>query len=378
LVALALAFVGLMPAALAYAAPAIELTRGSGEPVESITTQLGATVTNGGNDELSLFIKPTGGAGCAANPDADSGETVIDSLITSGVNPVRFAQNWTVRVAGEYRVCAWVTGNDDEEVLAAAETTFHVRQPHLALSISAPATAALNQTFQVLTTAQAETEREVREYVLPNAGDGCPANAAAARNASGEEEVLYWNVTGGPLTESRNESLSAYGSYLFCAYFEYPNAESPPELAASTQTAVIPPPPPCVVPGFTIGSPLASEEGRLRAASCSVGAIHYAASANVRRGGVIGLNPRPGTTIATGAPVAIYVSAGRPCVVPPVRAGATAKHVEHLLSAADCGYVVVHVRSRRVRRGAVIGLGSHARSRLFPLTRVRVLVSRGR
>ena len=34
--------------ASASAAPTIELTRGTVEPVESITTQLGAVVTNGG------------------------------------------------------------------------------------------------------------------------------------------------------------------------------------------------------------------------------------------------------------------------------------------------------------------------------------------
>jgi hypothetical protein len=369
---------GLAPVTLAYAAPTIELTRGSAEPVESITTQLGAVVSNGGNDQFWMHVKPTGGEGCAANPEADAGESVIRNFITSEANPVTVTQNWAFRLAGNYRVCAWVTGGSHEETQAAAEATFGVRPPHLALSISAPATAGLNQTFQVLTTAQAETEREVREYVLPNTGDGCPANAAAAGNASGESEVLSWNVTGGPFTESRNESLNAYGIYLFCAYFQYPSTESPPELAASAQTAVIPPPPPCVVPSFTFGSSLASVEGRLRAASCSIGAIHYAASTSIRRGGVIGLKPRPGTTLATGAPVAIDVSAGRPCDVPSVRAGANAKHVEHSLSAADCGFVVVHARSRRVRRGAVIGLGSRARSHLFPLTRVRVVVSSGR
>jgi hypothetical protein len=368
----------LASAAPAFASPTLELTRGSAEPVESITTQVGAVVTNGGNDELLMHVKPTGGEGCGANPSADAGEGVINSSITSETNPVSFTQNWTFGAAGNYRVCAWVTGNSTTEVLTSAEATFHVRPPHLALSLSSPASVAPNQTFQIATTAQTETERAVWVYVVPNTGSGCPANAAAASNASGSRTVLSgWEVTGGPLIESKNETIQTPGVYLVCAYVEYPGTESAPEITASAQTSVVPPPPPCVVPAFASGAPLASVEVSVRAASCSVGAINYSAS-SVHRGGVLGLNPRPGTTLAAGAPVAIDVSAGRPCVVPSVKPGANVRHVEHLLNAADCRAVIVHAHSRRVHRGAVIGLASRAHSHLFPLTQVRVVVSSGR
>jgi len=366
-------------AAPAWASPTIELTRGNVEPVESITTQLGSVVKDGGNDYFFLNVKPTGGEGCGANPDADAGEGVINSFVTPETNPVSFTQNWTFRLAGNYLVCAWVTTGNTEEVLTSAQATFHVRQPHLALSISVPATVASNQTFEIATTAQAETERSAWEYVLPNTGDGCPSNAAAAGNASGSRAVLnWWNVTGGPLTESKNESIESPGVYLFCAYFEYPSTESTPELAASAQTTVVEPPPPCVVPGFGFGGALASVEGSLSAASCSVGAIHYSASRSVSPGGVLGLDPGSGTTLAAGAPVAIDVSAGRPCVVPSVNMRANVQRVVRLLGVADCRAVIVHARSRHVRRGAVIGLESRAHSYLFPLTQVRVVVSSGR
>jgi hypothetical protein len=374
--AVSLAFVAAAPA---LASPTIELTRGNAEPVESITTQLGSIVSNAGDDEFFLHVKPTGGEGCAANPDADAGEDVISSDVSSETSPISFSQNWTFRLAGNYRVCAWVTTGDIEEVLASAEATFHVRQPHLALSVSVPATVAPNQTFQIMTTAQAETERSVWEYVLPNTGAGCPANAAAASNASGSRTVLYsWNVTGGPFTESKNESLQSPGAYLVCSYFEYPNTESTPEFAANAEITVVAPPALCVVPAFAFGAALGSVEDSLHGASCSVGAIHYTTSTSVRRGGVLGLNPDPGTKLGAGAAVAIDVSAGGPCVVPSVKAGTNVRHVEHLLTTAHCGFVVVHAQSRRVRRGTVIGLGSRAHSHLFPLTPVRVVVSSGR
>ena len=76
--------------------------------------------------------------------------------------------------------------------------------------------------------------------------------------------------------------------------------------------------------------------------------------------------------------MSVIVSAGRECVIPSVRPGATVGHVKHLLAAADCGAVIVHAHSRHVRRGRVIGLGSRTHSRLFPLSKVRVVVSAGR
>jgi hypothetical protein len=378
LVTAASALVAFGFAATAFAAPTIELTRGTAEPVESITTQLGAVVGNGGNDYFRLYVKPAGGEGCAANAQADHGEGVLGESVTAETSPVRFSRNWTFQAAGMYKVCAWVT-KGSEEVQAFAETTFTVRAPHLALSISVPPSVQPQQTFQVSTTAQAETERPVWEYVMPNTGSGCPANADAASRASGASGVLGdWSVTGGPFTETKNESLSSPGSYLFCAYFEYPSIESPPELSASAQMRVVPPPPPCVVPAFHPGAGLGSVEPSIVASSCSIGNISYAASSKVGRGGVLALSPAPGTKLGSGAPVSIVVSAGRPCIVPPIRAGSNLRNVEHLLAAANCRAVVVHTHSRHVRRGRVVGLGSRAHSRLFPLTRVRVVVSAGR
>jgi hypothetical protein len=367
-------------AATATAAPALELTRGAAEPVESITTQLGATVSNGGNDFLFVHLKPVGGEACGANVPADHGEEVVNESISSATSPVALSHNWTFRNAGSYRICAWVaTSYNGEGVVAFAESTMAVRAPHLALAISVPAQVAPDQTFQVLTTAQAETERQAWEYAIPNTGDGCPANAKAAENAPGANEIFgYWAVTGGPLTETRDYSLSLRGSYLFCAYFQYPGTESAPELTASAETTVVTPPPPCVVPGVHIGGSLASIKRSIRAASCSVGKISSAPSASVGRGGVLGLSPGPGAKRSAGAAVSIIISAGRPCVVPSVRTGSTLAHVERQLAAADCTATVIQVRSRHVRRGDVVNLSMRAHARLFPRSKVGILISTGR
>ena len=313
------------------------------------------------------------------NAEADSAESVFSfESVTKETNPITLSHNWTFRSAGNYRVCAWVT-NSPSEAVAFGETTLQVRKPHLALSVSVPPTVAENQTFQVVTTAQAETERPVYEYALPNAGAGCPANAAAASGASGAHTVLYgWDVTGGPFNESKNESIESPGSYVFCAYFEYEGIENSPELTATATTNVVAPPPPCVVPQFASGASLASVEQEIRAADCTVGSISSVASTKVARGVVLGLNPASGTKLSAGAAVNIVESAGRPCVVPVVKSGSTLAHVEHQLTAADCTASISYVHSRHVRRGRVVGLASRPHNQLSPRAKVRVIVSAGR
>ena len=366
--------------ALASPAPTIELTRGTAEPVESITTQLGAIVGNAGEDYLTIHLKPVGGEACGTNVPADHGEGVVSEFLSTNSNPITISHNWTFQTAGTYRICAWVTtGSAGEDVVAHAEGTITVRIPHLSLSLSVPPSVSPNQTFQVVTTAQTETERQAWEYVMPNTGVGCPANANAAERASGVSTVLYnWAVTGGPFTETKNYSLSSPGSYLFCAYFEYPGRESVPELTANATMTVVEPPPPCVVPKLASGTGLASVEQTIRAADCTVGKIISVASTKVARGGVLSLNPVSGTKLSAGAAVSIVESAGRPCVVPAVKSDSTLAHVEHQLAAADCTATISHLHSRHVRRGRVIGLASRPHTRLSPRAKVRVLVSAGR
>jgi beta-lactam-binding protein with PASTA domain len=109
-----------------------------------------------------------------------------------------------------------------------------------------------------------------------------------------------------------------------------------------------------------------------------VGAIYYTASSSVHSGGVLGLSLATGTKLGSGAAVGIVVSAGRPCIVPFVKAGSSVGRAKRLLAAGNCGATIIHMRSRHVRRGQVVRLGSRAHSRLFPLSRVRIVVSKGR
>jgi hypothetical protein len=233
---------GIAPASAEAAT--MQLTVGA-DPVESVTTQLGATGSGASSsDSLYLNVKPAGGTACGANHSADDGSTVIYSY-SIGSNPnYNQSRNWTFQAAGSYLLCGWLENGNT--VNARASMPFTVRAPHITLSVSAPASATTGQTFQVSTTAQTETDRTVSTYAIPDTGNGCPANAAAASSASGSRTVIYeWDVVGGPLTRTENATYTNAGTYLYCAYVQYPRNDSPPEATASGKTSVVSPPQPC-------------------------------------------------------------------------------------------------------------------------------------
>jgi len=311
------ALLSLCAVSAAAAAPRLELTVGS-EPVESVATQFGGVVSGATKgDGLWVTIQPAGGERCAANPITDHGNNVIEAYLTE-TGPFTASHNYTFQTAGSYILCGWVTGTEGyEHAVAAAEKPVTVRQPHLTLSVYAPAGVSPGQTFQITTTAQTETTRAVWEYLLPSTGDGCAANAQAASEAAGVMELIgYWNVIGGPSIETKNETLTAPGIYEVCAYIEYPGRESPPEATAVTQMEVVPPPPqappppPCVVPVVKRRSTLARVERQLTAAHCTL-AIRHLHSRRVPRGRVIGLTLRAHTRLAPNARVTVLVSSGR-------------------------------------------------------------------
>jgi hypothetical protein len=370
----------------AAAEPTLSLATGP-DPVESITTQILASGSSASKDAgLSVTLKPTGGAGCGANFSADlgaGGDAVLNQAVAEG--PFSKSVNRTFETAGSYLACGWLNNEAELEspVVARSSLTFTVRPPHLSLSISAPMTVRPAQTFQVVTTAQAEVTRTVEEYVLPNTGRGCPANAGAAAGTPGAMRVNWhsygWSVNGGPFSESVNETLQSAGQYLVCAYVEYPSSQSPPELTASAAIAAVSPPPPCIVPGFTSTTRLRAIQRAIAAARCVVGKIRYAASRRIRSGYVSALSPAPGRGLPGGTAVNVTISTGSPCVVPRVFAGSALGNAERRVRLAHCAVGRVHTaRSRRYRRGRVLRLGARAGQVLRSHAPIEIVISAGR
>jgi hypothetical protein len=282
--------------------------------------------------------------------------------------PLSQSVNHTFENAGSYLLCGWL--NDDTQVndpvVATASLIVTVRPPHLALSVAAPASVAVGQTFQLVTTAQAEVERNVEVFVLPNTGRGCPANASAADSTSGVLPVDFpvhgnsWPVDGGPFAEVVNLTLSGAGQYLACAYVQYQSDQSPPEITASASIAAVAPPPPCIVPAYSSSVTRQKvAEQAIRVSGCALGAVRHLASRTVRAGYVIGLSAPAGKHLAPGTAVAISVSTGPPCIVPHVSAGTALSIAERRLSANHCSVgKISSARSRRYRHGRVLRLGA--------------------
>jgi hypothetical protein len=372
--------------ATAAADPALTLSTGS-DPAESIPTQIivGGTTTDS-ETALSVTIKAAGGQGCGASFSADGGSTIYSpSFVAAG--SITKSVDHTFDNAGAYLLCGWLShdGQTGRPVVATASLSFNVRQPHLALALVAPTVVQPEQTFQILTTAQAEVARLFNEVIIPNTNRGCPANASAAEHTSGEQGVYFaahgtgWIVDGGPFTESANVVLRSVGQYLVCAYAQYPTSQTPPEISATAAVSVVTPPPPCIVPKFTSTTKLKTIESAIKAAGCAVGKIRRAANRRVRSGYVSGVSPAPGTRRAAGTPVNVTVSTGPPCVVPKISAGTALGTAERRLREAHCATGKLRsARSRRYRRGRVMRLGSRPGSVLPSYAPVEITVSSGR
>lgn len=224
----------------------LEITVGA-DPVESLTTVLGATGTAPvGYGQVLWSVHPAGGAGCGPDPKHDSGHiaTAESNQAGEGHSPGDYhvSADWTPAASGSYLLCGWLV--EYEDVLAHASLPFSVRAPHLSVSLSAPSTVRVGHTFRVTTTAQAEAPRKLYEYIVPNRGGACPLNAAAASsrahvvdpNLGPGANVNIWSVNGGPFSKTFSESLGRAGAWLVCAYFQYGSTSNPPE--ASTSAAI--------------------------------------------------------------------------------------------------------------------------------------------
>jgi hypothetical protein len=401
-------------AALATAAQANDITAAvAADPVESITTQIGASGTNtdGSGQNVYATVKPSGGAGCAANYSADTGTTVISAGVTRG-SPFNLTVDHVFKAPGAYLLCAWLQPMfQTTNVTASFSTTVAVRIPQLSLSFGVPTAVPTGQLFQVATTTQAEAQRYLYSYVIHDTGRGCPANGGAAANGSAiSMHGGGYSVVGGPSTLTENFTLQSPGAYLLCGYlntdsfsaglppeatgsaafsvFDPPVVQTPPQSppqspppppSTASSASPPPPPPPCVVPAMVANEPLATTRARLTAASCTPGTVHYAASARYARGSVFNLSPIPGTSLANAARVDMYVSSGAPCIVPALPRSRSLTSVKRRLVAADCTVgKVTHRHSSRHRRGLVLTTSPITGKRLSPRTVVAIVVSSGR
>ena len=124
--------------------------------------------------------------------------------------------------------------------------------------------------------------------------------------------VIDGQSVNGAFSLQATTRLSSPGQYVVCLWLADGSQDVAPIAGPQPQPiSIVAPPPPCVVPGLKISRRLATVQGRIRAAHCSLGTITSQRSRTVKRGRVIRLVPRSGTRLANGAAVNVIVSSGR-------------------------------------------------------------------
>jgi hypothetical protein len=125
-------------------------------------------------------------------------------------------------------------------------------------------------------------------------------------------------VNGDGITEPDGFSttLEQTGTYYLKAYagFGMDTNGNPTPVPYTFQITASPNvewPPPCTIPSIGNRVSLPHAEQLLVARGCSVGSVSSEHSTRVRRGYVITLKPRSGTSVAYHTPVAIVISSGR-------------------------------------------------------------------
>lgn len=237
--------------------PTLQLTTGA-DPVESLTTRLGATGVLGSSssDGVMWSVHPAGGSQCGPSLSGDEGHIATaegpiklePKQSSSGSQAYSTTSEWTPEAAGSYLLCGWLGvlvseingGRNVVEIVAQTSLPFTVRPPHLSVSLSVPKHVRIRQKFQVTTKAQAEAVRSLYEYMLPDRG-GCPGNAALASSTAHVIDPSFdssahgniWQVNGGPSSRTYSESVKFPGSWIVCAYYQYHGLSTTPEGTAS-------------------------------------------------------------------------------------------------------------------------------------------------
>lgn len=228
---------GVMSASASAAAPTLAVST-TADVIEDATYQI--TLAGSGNqaDRVTATIKAAGGQPCAANYAADDGTVVLGEYDSRGwlgtVGPFAVSLNRTTADAGDYRICAWVSGASGT---ARFELPLTVRTPKASVTAAAPATVAPGQTFQVTTVAQTEVTRAL--YLdVNNPGIPCGANYSANTGLSG---VLTGTQNqGGPHQHVVNVTApSAPGTYMLCGYVQEGRNDTVPEAAFASQFTVV-------------------------------------------------------------------------------------------------------------------------------------------
>jgi hypothetical protein len=355
---------------------------GQSDPVAHV----GRTMTLTGNTAVGKRVylrwRAPGGAPCAPSASSDSGTaspngywdgpTINDASVNGNFEFKKTGQWGT---AGTFQFCIWLA---DGESTSTTPITQIITFRAAAGTVSATVNPIGVQTGQAATvTVAGSSESATNLYAKVRAAGGAPC--AASPGADSGSSLIDDRDVNGAFSVQATTTQSTAGTYLVCVWLADSSSSTPiagPQPATFTVAA---PPPPCVVPQLAAGTALPDVVSSLAAAHCVVGKKRYTPSRTYPRGTLVKVSPVAGTSLAPQGAVDVTLSTGRPCRVPNAPRGLRLAAAEARLVSAGCTVGNVRsARSRTRRRGTVIRFSRPAGTRLNPLARVGIVVSRGR
>ncbi len=244
--------------------------------------------------------------------------------------------DYAVPHPGTYLLCAYLqhsSGTESEQtpvVDATTSTTFTVTAPKVEVfTVALAASAQPGKLFTVDYTTQTDQQLRLQSTIVPGGGLPCAASAGlfeeevrqdhgVALNLLSNDEFEPTYIFGGPKVTQATGTEQAAGPYVICTWIEGPTSGEV-DAAASTP--------------FYVGTPPSPPP------------------------------PRPAPS----------------CVVPRINSRTRLATVERRIRAGHCSVgPVTYERSRRVKSGDVIRLGSRPGIHLHHGARVLILVSSGR
>ncbi|MFZ1927233.1 MAG: hypothetical protein WAU42_13960 [Solirubrobacteraceae bacterium] len=351
---------------VAWGADTLSVSINPGSPEQNVpaaftfTGYAQTTDENGDGSFLEVDYRPSGGIGCQGSFQNDLAAAGSASTILAGAWGINGGAPWdspeglsfpppmqgpgtfenTYDYAaphpGTYLLCAYLQHNSDTEseqtpvVDATTSTMFTVTAPKVEVfTVALAAPAQPSKLFTVDYTTQTDQQLRLQSTIVPGGGLPCAASAGlfeeevrqdhgVALNLLSNDEYEPTYIFGGPKVTQATGTEQAAGPYVICTWIEGPSTGEV-DAAASTPfyvgTPPSPPPPP----------------------------------------------PAPS------------------CVVPRFNSRMHLATVERRIRAGHCSVgPVTYERSRRVKSGEVIRLGSRPGTHLRHGARVLILVSSGR
>jgi hypothetical protein len=252
-----------------FRSPTGTITASVNPTVPKPNEQASVTVTGSSEAPAQVYAKlrRAGGAPCAPTYESDSGGSLIDGNSVNGSFSISAKTAQTS--AGEYLICLWLarSSNDSAPIAGPQPETFVVVAPP-----PPPPPCVVPQL-------SARTSLSTIEQRIRSA-----ACSLGRVRSLASRTVPRGDVTA--LTPSSGTTL-ANGS----------------AIGVTVSSG-----PPCVVPRAVLGATLTTARQRLASAHCSTGAVSYLRTRRHRRGVVLATDPRPGSSLPTGASVRLRVS----------------------------------------------------------------------